>query len=63
MGVPPPRYLVAGASGPEHDKRFVVEAHLGPAHMSRGEGRSKKLAGQSAARAMLEQLGPSAPGG
>lgn len=58
MGVPAPRYLVAGASGPEHDKRFIVEAHLGPAHTSRGEGRSKKLAGQSAARAMLEQLGP-----
>jgi len=58
MGVPAPRYLVAGATGPEHDKRFVVEAHLGPAYVSRGEGRSKKIAGQSAARAMLEQLGP-----
>ena len=61
MGVPPPRYQVAAASGPEHDKRFVVEAYLGPAHVSRGEGRSKKLAGQSAARALLKQLEPADP--
>jgi ribonuclease III len=56
MGVPPPRYTVAGSTGPEHDKRFVVEAHLGQELVSRGEGKSKKLAGQSAARALLEHL-------
>jgi len=56
MGLPAPRYSVAAASGPEHAKLFTVEVRVGTELVTRGEGPSKKVAGQNAARAMLERL-------
>jgi ribonuclease-3 len=56
LGLTPPRYTVVSTSGPEHARTFVVEARIGADLVSRGEGASKKAAGQSAARLMLEQL-------
>lgn len=56
LGLPSPRYTIVASSGPDHSKQFVVEAHFGIEHISRGEGPSKKVAGQDAARAMLELL-------
>ena len=44
-------------SGPDHDKRFVVEVHLNSNVIGRGEGRSKKLAEQQAAREALQLMG------
>ena len=35
------RYVVAGESGPDHDKHFVVEVHLNSNCIGRGEGHSK----------------------
>ena len=56
LGLPAPKYTIVSTLGPEHARTFVVEARVGHDLVSRGEGPSKKAAGQSAARAMLEQL-------
>jgi ribonuclease-3 len=45
-----PRYMLKGASGPDHDPVFRVEAILGSEPFGEGTGRSKKEAEQSAAR-------------
>jgi ribonuclease-3 len=56
LGLPQPRYSIVSSSGPEHAKRFVVEARVGNRLVSQGHGTSKKEAGQDAARVMLDQL-------
>jgi ribonuclease-3 len=56
LGLPQPRYIIAKENGPEHAKTFVVEVRVGPAFSGRGEGPSKKSAGQSAAKSVLEQM-------
>ncbi len=55
-GLPPPRYRTAATSGPEHSKTFVVEVSLGDVWTARGEGGSKKAAGQQAAARLLELI-------
>jgi ribonuclease-3 len=49
----PPRYKVTSTSGPDHAKRFVVEVLVRGRVLGRGEGNSKKLAEQRAAREAL----------
>ena len=49
----PPRYKVTSTSGPDHAKRFVVEVVVRGRVLGRGEGNSKKLAEQRAAREAL----------
>lgn len=56
LRLPPPHYSVAAENGPEHAKTFVVEVRVGNAFSSRGEGPSKKSAGQNAAKAVLDEL-------
>jgi ribonuclease-3 len=56
LGLPAPRYAIVSTSGPEHARTFVVEARIGSDLATRGEGASKKAAGQNAARSMLERL-------
>lgn len=56
LGLPQPRYLIVEEIGPEHAKTFIVEVRVGNAASSRGEGPSKKAAGQAAACAVLDQL-------
>lgn len=51
-----PEYLLAGESGPDHDKTFTVECRLAGRASGRGEGRTKKLAEQAAASAALAAL-------
>lgn len=51
------RYVVTDESGPDHDKHFVVEVHLNSNCIGRGEGHSKKLAEQQAAREALSLMG------
>ena len=51
-----PDYVVAGESGPDHQRHYSIEVHLKGRHISTGEGRSKKLAEQDAARGALEIL-------
>lgn len=50
-------YEVVGASGPAHQRVYEVAVIYREEEIGRGEGRSKKAAGQAAARAALERLG------
>lgn len=50
-------YVLAGETGPDHDKRFAVEVHLNSNVIGRGIGKSKKRAEQEAAREALELMG------
>jgi len=45
-----PEYVLAGESGPAHDKTFRVDLYVQGKLMAEGEGRSKKEAEQKAAR-------------
>ena len=56
LGLPPPRYTTIAVNGPQHARVFTVEVRVGEEMASRGEGSSKKSAGQMAARAMLRKL-------
>ena len=50
-------YELVGQSGPDHDKHFVVAVRFNSDKVARGEGRSKKMAEQHAAREALKLLG------
>ncbi len=52
-----PRYDVLEATGPDHDKRFVVGVYLGDNLVAQGEGQAKQEAEQEAARAGLRVRG------
>ncbi|MCK6548606.1 ribonuclease III [Myxococcota bacterium] len=52
-----PTYRVVEESGPDHSKQFVVEILVGDDVLGRGSGRTKQEAEQSAAAAVLKQLG------
>jgi len=49
-------YSVKGESGPDHMKVFAVEVQLNGVPVGHGEGRSKKIAEQMAAKAALMKL-------
>ncbi|HCA71510.1 MAG TPA: ribonuclease III [Ruminococcaceae bacterium] len=50
-------YVLAGESGPDHDKHFTVEVHLNSNVIGKGGGHTKKDAEQQAAREALELMG------
>ncbi|MBI2056044.1 MAG: ribonuclease III [Candidatus Sungbacteria bacterium] len=49
-----PNYEVTREAGPDHDKIFVVGVYLGKELVAEGEGPSKQIAQESAARNALE---------
>jgi ribonuclease III len=51
-----PAYRTVSASGPDHQKEFVVEVVIGERPVAYGTGRSKQAAAQSAAREALRLL-------
>ena len=51
-----PTYTLIGESGPEHQKEFTTEVHIGGKTYGRGTGPNKKSAEQEAARVSLEML-------
>jgi len=53
---PLPTYDLTGEVGPPHDRRFTVSISLDGQVIGAGEGRSKKAAQQTAAKAALELL-------
>jgi ribonuclease-3 len=55
-GLPQPIYVTVSTDGPEHAKRFTVEARVGLEWAETGEGDTKKAAGQIAARLLCERL-------
>ena len=50
-------YVLAGESGPDHDKTFTVHVMLNSNKSGTGTGHSKKEAGQLAAKQALELMG------
>lgn len=50
-------YVTVDEQGPDHDKRFSVEARLNSNVIGRGEGRSKREAEQNAAKEALKLFG------
>lgn len=50
-------YVLVEESGPDHNKRFVVEVHLNSNVIGRGKGQSKKSAEQMAAKEALKLMG------
>ena len=52
-----PRYEVVSATGPDHDKHFVVAIYFGDKKVAEGEGRSKQHAQQDAAKKAIEKEG------
>lgn len=51
-----PAYRIAEASGPDHDKSFVVEVTLGDRTLGSGSGKTKRAAEMKAARSAWEKL-------
>ena len=52
-----PNYEVLRESGPDHDKQFVVGVYLGKELVAEGEGPSKQIAQEQAARNGLQAKG------
>jgi ribonuclease-3 len=52
----PPGYRIVSCEGPDHDRRFVVEASLADRALGQGEGRSRREAETMAAEAALATL-------
>jgi len=50
-------YVLVEESGPAHNKFFCVEVHLNSNVIGRGQGKSKKIAEQLAAKEALELMG------
>jgi ribonuclease-3 len=51
-----PRYHVASATGPDHDRVFECTVHHGGVELARGQGKNKKDAESEAALAALARL-------
>ena len=51
-------YVLTEESGPDHDKSFTVEVHIGDKCVSMGKGHTKKAAEQEAAYKALLILKP-----
>jgi len=52
-GLPAPKYQVVEESGPDHDKKFVIEVLVNGESWGKGEGKSKSTAEQEAACQVL----------
>lgn len=57
LGLPVPDYVVAEESGPDHEKKFLVEVLWNGEPFARGAGTSKKEASRQAAKVALDKLG------
>lgn len=51
-----PKYIVLEESGPDHDKKFIMEVVVDGKKVGRGLGKSKSEAEQEAAKSALESL-------
>jgi ribonuclease-3 len=54
LGVPV--YTMTAKTGPDHAPHFTVEARIADRYLAHGDGASRRLAEQAAARALLAQL-------
>jgi len=53
-GISAPDYVVVGETGPDHDRQFTVKAVISGTDAATGTGKSKQLAQEAAAAAVLE---------
>jgi len=53
----PPVYRVVSRTGPQHEPMFIVDVEVENHATARGEGKSKRLAEQDAARCLLQREG------
>jgi ribonuclease-3 len=60
--LPHPRYAIIQERGPEHCKVFTVEVRIGKDWTGQGEGASKKIAAQQAAKQVYQRLRDEAAG-
>jgi ribonuclease III len=51
-----PKYRVVQKTGPDHDKTFWIEVHIGDRSFGAGKGKNKKEAEQEAARLAYEAM-------
>jgi ribonuclease III len=51
-----PSYRTVSATGPDHEKEFIIEVLIGEQIAGRGTGRSKQSASQAAAREALKRI-------
>jgi ribonuclease-3 len=56
-GLPPPCYVISSREGPDHSPLFRISVAVEGQGQAQGLGRSKRVAEQVAAEAMLHQLG------
>jgi ribonuclease-3 len=52
----PPSYRIVAEAGPDHEKIFVTEITVGGQVLGRGEGKSKKISEQEAAKTAMLKL-------
>jgi ribonuclease III len=57
QGLALPEYVEIARKGPDHAPRFTSEVRISGKEPARGEGASKRIAEQAAARALLEREG------
>lgn len=55
-GLPPPDYTETARSGPDHAPMFTVAVHLASGETATAEARTKRLAEQAAAKALLDRM-------
>ena len=55
-GLPTPRYKVTEESGPDHERKFVIEVTVSGKSWGRGEGKSKSQAEQESALKALDMV-------
>jgi ribonuclease-3 len=58
LGPGNPIYRLIDESGPDHEKRFIMNVHVKDGEEAQGEGRTKKLAEQAAAYNLLKKIAP-----
>ena len=58
LGPGSPSYELLKESGPDHEKKFVMNVCVGEGQEAQGEGRTKKLAEQAAARSLILKIAP-----
>jgi ribonuclease-3 len=51
-----PQYIVAGATGPDHQKEFEIVVKIGDKELASAKGKSKKSAQQEAAKLAIKVL-------
>jgi ribonuclease-3 len=58
LGPGSPIYVLINESGPDHEKRFIMNVCAGEGEEAQGEGRTKKIAEQAAACNLLKKIAP-----